>query len=305
MSVRRSTLTAALVAGLATVTLLTGCGGSAESAASSATCPDGRIRFGVEPFEDPARLTPAAKVLADALSKSLDCPVELTITEDYSAEVLAMENRKLDIGIFGPLGYVFAAKRADAEAVASFGDADGKLSSYTAGIWVPAKSSVTSIEQLRGKSLALASIGSTSGDALPRKALLDAGLAKDDVKLNYAGGHPEALLALVNGAVDAAEINSQQLSSAKEAGTFDASKFRRIWNSDPIPNDPITVRGDLPAAFKTAVHDALLGLDPAAVAEIGALLDVSPPGPLVTVDKSTYRPLFELADSLGLTEKDV
>ncbi|MFJ4688916.1 phosphate/phosphite/phosphonate ABC transporter substrate-binding protein [Streptomyces sp. NPDC088789] len=305
MSVRRSTFVSALMAGLAATSLLTGCGGSDESASSSATCPDGKIRFGVEPFEDPARLTPAAKVLADALSKSLDCPVELTITEDYSAEVLAMENRKLDIGVFGPLGYVFASKRADAEALASFGDADGELSSYTAGIWVPAKSPVTSIEELRGKSLALASIGSTSGDALPRKALLDAGLAKDDVKLTYAGGHPEALLALVNGAVDAAEINSQQLAGAKEAGTFDPSKFRRVWSSDPIPNDPITVRGDMPAQFKTAVRDALLDLDPAAVGEIGALLDVSPPGPLVRVDETTYQPLFELADSLGLTEEDV
>ncbi|MFE5794256.1 phosphate/phosphite/phosphonate ABC transporter substrate-binding protein [Streptomyces sp. NPDC056503] len=301
MSVRRLALAGVLAATLT----LTACGGSDSSAAGSATCPGGKIRFGVEPFEDPARLTPAAKVLADALGEKLDCPVELTVTEDYSAEVLAMQNRRLDIGIFGPLGYVFAEKRAHAEAVASFGDANGKLSSYTAGIWVANDSPVTSIDQLKGRTLALGSPGSTSGDALPRKALLDAGLAKDDVKVSYAGGHPEALLALKNGAVDAAEINSQQLASATDAGTFDRRQFRRIWFSEPIPNDPITVRGDHSPEFKKAVREALLNLPPAQVAEIGALLDVSPPGPLVKVDKSTYQPLFDLAETLKLTEKDV
>ena len=300
MSVRRF----ALVGGLAAALALTACGGPTDEA-QSATCPNGTIRFGVEPFEDPARLTPAAKVLADALSKTLDCPVDLTVTEDYSAEVLAMQNGKLDIGIFGPLGYVFASKRAGAEAVASFGESDGKLSSYTAGIWVPAGSDITTIEQLRGRSLALGSVGSTSGDALPRKALRDAGMADSDVKLTYAGGHPEALLALVNGAVDAAEINSQQLASATAAGTFDQSKFKQVWTSDPIPNDPITVRGNLPQEFKTAVKDALLELPPQAVAEIGELLDVDPPGPLVAVDKSTYQPLFDLAETMGLTEADI
>ncbi|GAA3850690.1 hypothetical protein GCM10022243_15670 [Saccharothrix violaceirubra] len=296
----------ALATALITATLtLTACGGSADEAASSPTCPDGKVRFGVEPFEDPERLTPAARVLADALSKSLNCPVELTVTEDYAAEVLAMENGKLDIGVFGPLGYVFASKRAKAEAVASFGEADGRLSSYTAGIWVPVGSDITGVDKLRGRSLALSSVGSTSGDALPRKALKDVGIAETDLKISYAGGHPEALLALTNGSVDAAEINSQQLASATAAGTFDKSRFRQVWTSAPIPNDPITVRGDLKPEFKTAVKDALLGLSPEAVKEIGALLDVDPPGRLVAVDRSTYQPLFDLAETLGLTEKDV
>jgi phosphonate transport system substrate-binding protein len=300
-----SRLARAATCGLAALTLLlAGCGGSTSDAASP-TCPDGRIRFGVEPYEDPARLTPAYQVLADALSQRLACPVDLQVVEDYSAEVLAMQNGRLDVAQFGPLGYVFASERAHAEPVASFADASGALSTYTAGIWVPASSPITDIAGLRGRSLALSSAGSTSGDALPRKALADAGIAESDVRIDYAGGHPEALLALVNGTVDAAEINSQQLRSATDAGTFDAAGFRQIWTSEPIPNDPITVRGDLDPAVKAAVRDALLGLTPEQVAQVGALLDVSPPGPLVPVDRATYQPLFDLASTLGLTEEDV
>ncbi|ONI89006.1 phosphonate ABC transporter substrate-binding protein [Actinosynnema sp. ALI-1.44] len=278
---------------------VTACG--SERSASGGPCPDGRIRFGIEPYEDPAKLKPAYEVLANALQNKLTCKVELQVVEDYSAEVLAMRNGKLDIAQFGPLGFVFASQKANAQAVASFADAKGKLTTYTAGIWVPADSPVKSLNDLSGKTVALSSPGSTSGDALPRFAFKDI----KDIKVDYAGGHPEALLALKNGKVAAAEINSQQLASAKAAGTFDPSKFRQVWTSAPIPNDPITLRGDLDPKLADAIRKGLLELGPADVAKVGEFLDVTPPGPLVAVTKETYQPLFDLAAGLGLTENDV
>ncbi|GAB2836791.1 hypothetical protein GCM10022221_39980 [Actinocorallia aurea] len=295
------------VTALAVLPLLAACGGGDDTAgkAAASACPDGGIRFGVEPYEDPAKLEPAYKVLAGALEKKLGCTVELQVVEDYSAEVLAMRNGQLELAQFGPLGFVFASEKAGAEPLASFADGTGALTTYTAGIWVPKDSPVQGIADLKGKSLALSSAGSTSGDALPRYALAQEGIAEADVKINYAGGHPEALLALTNGKVDAAEINSQQLASAKAEGQFDEAKFRQVWTSDPIPNDPITVASSVDPALKKKITDALLGLEPADVAQVGAFLDVDPPGPLVAVTKDTYRPLFDLAAELGLTEKDV
>ncbi|MCX2953273.1 phosphate/phosphite/phosphonate ABC transporter substrate-binding protein [Lentzea sp. NEAU-D7] len=288
---------------LAAALALTACG-TTNSASSGGDCPNGgKVRFGVEPYEDPEKLKPAYEVLAKSLSTKLGCEVELQVVDDYAAEVLAMRNGKLEIAQFGPLGYVFASQKAKAEPMVSFADGSGKLTSYTAGIWVAKDSPARTIEDLAGKSLALSSVGSASGDALPRYGLKKHGVA--DVKLDYAGGHPEAMLSLINGKVDAAEINSQQLATAKGAGTFDESKFLQIWKSEPIPNDPITVRGDLDPAFKDKVRKALLGLSPADVEKVGAFLDVTPPGPLVQVDNDTYKVLFDLATTLGLKEEDV
>jgi phosphonate transport system substrate-binding protein len=313
-----TSLTRAAALGLAALTLAVGtagCGddepaaeaGATTTTAEAVTCPDGRVRFGIEPYEDPAKLRPAYEVLAGALEDELGCPVELTIVDDYSAEVLAMENGKLDVAQFGPLGLVFASQRAGAIPVASFGDSKGELTTYKGGIWVPKDSPIQTLADLEGRSLALSEPGSTSGDALPRYALeKEAGLdPKEDVKLEYAGGHPEALLALTKGKVDAAEINTQQLATSTDEGVFDASQFRQVWSSDPIPNDPITVSKDLDPAFQAKVKDALLGLKPTEVAKVGAFLDVDPPGPMVAVDKATYAPLFDLAKTLGLTEEDV
>lgn len=286
---------------------LTGCSSAASGTAAAGkdvTCPNGKIKFGILPYEDPSRLEPAYKTLAKALEKKLDCPVEVVITEDYAAEVLAMENGKLDVAEFGPLGFVFASERAGAVPLVSFGDSEGKPTTYTAGIWVKKDSPVKTLDDLKGHTLALGSPGSTSGDAFPMSALKDAGIDKE-VRSDYAGGHPEALLALVNGTVDAAQINSQTLESAKSEGKFDESKFRQVWKSNPIPNDPITVRSDAPQEFQDAVKKAFLELDPKDVAEVGKFLDVDPAGPMIEVTKETYQPLFDLAKTMGLTEKDV
>lgn len=302
----RKPLALALTALLASSTLAA-CGSDEPSAttdASGFSCPSEGLRFGIEPYEDPSKLEPAYKVLAESLSKQLDCPVEVQIVEDYSAEVLAMRNKRLDIGQFGPLGYVFASQKAKAEPLVSFGDAQGKLSGYTAGIWVPKDSPIKSVEDLKGKSLALGSVGSTSGDVLPRYALKKAGVNEADVKTNYAGGHPEALLALTNKTVDAAQINSQTLATATREGTFKKEDFRQVWKSDEIPNDPITVRGSLDEGTKTAIKDALVNLPKEDVAKVGEFLDVTPPGPLVEVTKETYQPLFDLASTMNLTEED-
>lgn len=298
-----------LAMSLAAVAALTLGGCSATEAPANADanafCPTGELKFGIEPFEDPTKLEPAYQVLATALGKDLDCTVEVQVVEDYAAEVLAMRNGKLEIGQFGPMGYVFASTKADAEPLVSFGTADGKLSSYTAGIWVPKDSPVQTLEDLRGKDLALGSVGSTSGDVLPRFGLKKAGIAEDELNMNYAGGHPEALLALAKGTVDAAQINSQTLASAQESGNFDPAGFRRIWQSEAIPNDPITVSAKADPAFKAAVKEALLNLAPADIEAVGKFLDVTPAGPLVEVTKETYTPLFDLADTMGLTEKDI
>ncbi|KJK47865.1 hypothetical protein UK23_18765, partial [Lentzea aerocolonigenes] len=59
-----------------------------------------------------------------------------------------MRNGKLELAEFGPLGYVFASQKAKAEPLASFADGTGKLTSYTAGIWVSKDSPARKIEDL-------------------------------------------------------------------------------------------------------------------------------------------------------------
>ncbi len=63
----------------------------------------------------------------------------------------------------------------------------------------------------------------------------------------YAGSHTSSFEALYNHKVDAGELNSEQLESAKQRGHYKDGDVVFLWKSDPIPTDPIT-RARRPAA---------------------------------------------------------
>lgn len=296
-----TTLGASAVLALALVAVIAS---AASARSTSNVCPNGSVNFGVEPYDAGPKFLAAYQSLTTVMSKSLNCPVNLIITDNYTNEVEAMKAGKIDVGEFGPLGYIFAHTIADAQPVAVFADKSGKPVTYTAALWVPASSTIMKVADLKGKTVAFADPASTSGNLLPRYAMIQAGLNPDkDVKIEYAGGHPQSLLALVNGKVDAGEINSQQQATATAAHQFDASKFRVIWRSAPIQNDPITVRGNLSAAFKAALRNTLLKMTPAQLKLLDAELGVGS-GPMVAAKDSFYNPIRAVvkAENLAITD---
>src|ERR1700722_3519679 len=90
-------------------------------------CPNnGTVRFGVEPYDTAARLVPIYEKIGKMISDKVGCKVEVYVATGYNAEIEAMRNGKLELGEFGPLGYVLAHQVAKAEAIAAFGSEDGK-----------------------------------------------------------------------------------------------------------------------------------------------------------------------------------
>jgi phosphonate transport system substrate-binding protein len=226
-------------------------------------CPNGgTVRFGVEPYDTAARLVPIYKKVGELIGEKLGCKVEVFVATSYNAEIEAMRNGKLEIGEFGPLGYVLAHQVAKAEAVAAFGTAEGKPDTYWASIVTFPGSGITTVAEVKGHSFAFSDPASTSGHLFPAYGLRKAGLDPDkDIRAIYAGSHTSSFEALYNHKVDAGELNSEQLESAKRRGHYKDGDLVFLWKSDPIPTDPFAVRGDLPAGFKTRVIEVLQNLD--------------------------------------------
>jgi phosphonate transport system substrate-binding protein len=231
--------------------------------AAAADCPNGgTVRLGVEPYDTAARLVPIYQKVGELIGKQLGCKVEVFVATSYNAEIEAMRNGKLDIGEFGPLGYVLAHQVAKAEAVAAFGTADGKPDTYWASIVTYPGSGIKTVAQIKGHSFAFSDPASTSGHLFPAYGLRLAGLDPDkDIKPLFAGSHTASFEALYHHKVDAGELNSEQLQSAIQRGHYKDGDLVFLWKSKPIPTDPFTVRGDLPAAFKARVTGVLQHLD--------------------------------------------
>ena len=233
------------------------------SAANAADCPnDGVVRFGVEPFDSTAKLVPIYDHIGKLLRDKIGCEVKIYVASNYNAEIEAMRNGKLEIGEFGPLGYVLAHQVAKADAVAAFSSKDGKPDTYWASLVTYPASGIKTVAEIRGHSFAFSDPASTSGHLFPAYGLRKAGIDPDkDIKALYAGSHTASYETLYNHKVDAGELNSEQLQSATQRGHYKDGDLVFLWKSDPIPTDPITVRRDLPEPFKHRVTQALQTLD--------------------------------------------
>lgn len=176
---------------------------------------------------------------------------------------------------------------------------DSKAATYTASIVTPAGSDVRDLAGCRGRSFAYSDPASTSGHLFPAYALKQGSIDPDNgVTARYAGSHTASYEALRAGQVACGEMNSQQIDSAKIAKIYDPAAFRTLWKSEPIPVDPIAVRGNLPEPFKGRLIEALRGLDLSALpADLRGLL----PGPgVATQDDAAYNGIRGLVGTLGL-----
>lgn len=237
--------------------------GIAQAAGHPVECPNnGTIRFGVEPYGPAQEMTRVYSNIGMLISDRLGCKVELFIVHSYNAEIEAMRNRQIEIGQFGPLGYVLANRMAGAQAVAAFANEKGEPASYQALILARADSGLRNIRDLKGRSIAYTDPVSTSGHLLPALGLRQNGLDPHQALRGLFTGSPAASLeALRNRKVDAAAISSVEIGAATQRGHYDPSQFVTLWQSEAIPTDPIAVRGDLPPAFKARLTQILTSLD--------------------------------------------
>jgi phosphonate transport system substrate-binding protein len=233
------------------------------NAANAKDCPNGGVvRFGVEPFDTTAKLVPIYGHIGKLLGEKIGCEVQVFVATNYNAEIEAMRNGKLEVGEFGPLGYVLAHQVAKAQAVAAFSNKDGKPDSYWASLVTTPNTGIKTVADIKGHTFAFSDPASTSGHLFPAYGLRKAGIDPDkDIKALYAGSHTASYEALYNHKVEAGELNSEQLESATQRGHYKDGDMVFLWKSDPIPTDPISVRGDLPDGFKKRLTEALQTLD--------------------------------------------
>ncbi len=273
------------------------------TAHAAGTCPnDGVVRFGVEPYESAQRMLPVYTDLAKLIGDKLGCTVQLYVATSYNAEIEAMRNNKLEFGQFGPLGYVLAHQVAHADAVATFAGEHGKAATYYASIVTWPGSGIKTLADTVGHSFGYSDPASTSGHLFPAYGLRKNDIDPDKgVKAIYAGSHTASFEALRNHKIDAGELNSEEIASAKLHNEYDPSAYVTLWKSEPIPLDPLAVRGDLPADFKARLTSVLSSLDLHQLPEVDQKFLASYENPeLMTVPQTdaAYNQIRDLISTL-------
>lgn len=278
--------------------------GLALAAGAGAAAPPKQLVMAVTPSNIPTELFKASQAFAAELGKKLGLPIKVYMPTDYLGVVEALRNGTADLAFVHPAGYVFASREAKAQIVAV--DVWHGKTSYTSRIFVRRDAGLKSLEDLRGRTIAFVDPGSTSGYVYPMVLLIKKGLVKDrDPKTffkdaMFAGTHEAALLALLNGSVDAVasfDLAPQQYLKEKER----IEKLAYVAETDPIPEAGMCVREGLDPALVTKLREALMAFNAPEYRPI--LKDFYGIDGFARARDSDYNPVREAIDLLGWRPK--
>ncbi|WP_017813902.1 phosphate/phosphite/phosphonate ABC transporter substrate-binding protein [Paenibacillus shenyangensis] len=269
-------MTIALAAGL------TACGTNSSSSASSGNSAGStsfvpkELKVQFVPSQNAETLEAKAKPLEKLLGDKLGIPIKVTVSPDYNTIVEAMASKQVDVGFLPPNAYVLAhdnRKAADLLLQAQrygVNDETGqpttdKVNFYKAMIIVKKDSPIKSLADLKGKKMGWQDVTSSAGYVFPAAELKAAGVDPDtDVQGVTIKGHDAAVMALLNGQVDAVAIFQDARNTVKKDVPDVFEQTRVLHYTAPIPNDTISVRSDMDQAWRDKISQAFIdiGNDP-------------------------------------------
>lgn len=272
------------------------------------------VKLHFVPSVDAKVIESNSKAFKDYLEKNTPYKYEISVPQSFIAVVEAFGTKRADVAAINSFGYILAYDKYGAEArltVLRHGSA-----TYQSQFIAKADGPIKSVADLAGKKVAFVDPASTSGYLLPLKALKDKSVEPKETV--FAMKHDSVVSMIYQGQVDAgATFYSPPSKDDKGVETIEdarrlvltqypdvAEKIKIIDLSEPIPNDPIIFRKDMPEEMKTKIADAFLAFvstpeGKAAFKEIYGVTDIK------KATDSDYDSVRNMLKALGKSANDL
>ena len=221
------------------------------------------LKFYLIPAQDIQGLYETGHVLQEYLKKELDMEVQVEIPVNYITLVEAFGSKRADVGIINTFGYILAHEKYQVEPRLKLINR-GRDVYY--GQIIVRVDGPQSIEELKGKKFAFVDPASTSGYLLPLRLF-----KQKNIKLKeqiFAGRHDTVVNAVYQKQVDAGATfytppdqeggepkDARMLVKTQHPDVYDKVKILQL--TDPITNDPVVFRKDLPEELKVKITKLL------------------------------------------------
>lgn len=194
------------------------------------------LLFSYTPVEDPAVYREAWSEFIAYLEEKTGKTVHFYPVQNYAAQLEALRAGRLHVAGVNTGSVPFAVNVAGFIPFAIMASEDGVFG-YEMEVIVHQDSDIHTLEDLRGRQLALVSPTSNSGFKAPT-ALLEAefGMLPDvDYTTAFSGRHDNSILGVFNKDYDAAAIANTVAVRMAGQGVIDASQLRTIYTSQTFP----------------------------------------------------------------------
>lgn len=253
-----------------------------------------RLRLAISDVKGTADLEKDYGKLRDLLAEILKTKVEFFPVDGYLSVVPALQLDQVDLVFTGPSEYVVMQARSNAIPIVAV-----QRQEYYAVIAARADGGIQSAADLKGKTIALTEVGSTSGYLGPIKLLVDAGLdPKSDIKIQLLG--KDGIDALAKGDVDAWGGSAIRYKNVLKSKKLVDTSFPIIAQGQPLPPDPFVVNSRLNQATIDEISKQLLQHDRQLIAAIEAAdYDKFVGGKLVAVNDKDFDVIREAYKAVG------
>jgi phosphonate transport system substrate-binding protein len=213
--------------------------------------------------------------------------------------VEALATKKIDMAWLGGFTYVQTKIRTNGTANPIIQRVEDEK--FTSVFIVPADSSLKTLGELKGKTIAFGSPSSTSGHLMPRYFLMQAGINpdKDFKNIAFSGAHDATVAFVASGKADVGALNASVWVKLNEAKNPNALKSKVLSTTPPYFDYNWTVRGDLDSATVKKITDAFLKLD-ANNPNHKEIMDLQRASKYATTKSSNYDDIEKAARSAGL-----
>lgn len=235
---------------------------------------DPPLRFGVFPRSSPQIMVRNYSPLARALSIALDRQVVIETDKNFVSFMQRVYAKEFDLVYLNQAQYIKAHHTAGYRVIAKI--CESPSCTISAQIVTRDDSGLNQISDLRGKTIAFGDPEAIVSHVLAKSILRDAGLEPGDYQQIFTKNPPNALLAVYNGTAQAAGVGAPVLQRPEILRNVDVKRLHVLASSQPIPQLPVAVRGDLDPRLVRRLLAALLELPgtadgPAILARAGAL----------------------------------
>lgn len=257
------------------------------------------LRVSAIPDENPNELLRIYMPFAEYLKRELGMTVQFTPVVDYPATVEGLAARKLDLVWYGGFTSVQAVRRTNGTARRlALREEDAQFKS----VFIASPGSgIKTLTDLKGKTFAFGSVGSTSGHLMPRSFILETGLQpeRDFKQVAYSGAHDATALWVESGKVEAGALNFLVWDKLVQTKKVDLAKVNVFYTTPPYVDYVWTARGDLDQGLQERITAAFLKLDynnP----EHRKLLDLHRTKKYIKANDADWKGIEEAAIAAGL-----
>jgi len=256
------------------------------------------IRVGLGPQQptqaDTKRVwEPVYKMICDQIGADL----ELRVANDWAGISVALATQQIDVAQMGPWGYVLAKKKGEAQAIGML-TIQGR-DYYKAIVVARPDLKITHFpEDAKGLSMQMLDVGSTSGWLVPTHFLKSKGIDPKNYFGKYAEGASAAAaqMATVNGQVDLATGWDTHRNTMIRNGQITETSNRVVWESQPLPNEPVVIRSGFDPEMAKRLQAALAGLP----ADVAQKMLPWPYSGFISTDHAPYAKLETMGTDLGV-----